>query len=622
MRTHRAPSVHVRWFLTLAVSATVLGTLAVVPPSGGGLPAAAHPVPGPLRSVRDLAGPPGTVGSLQVTLYNPSRNATGTYDQPVGINSSHYATLINSNWSNAVIEYTANSTPVNAWIESGNSNTTSETLLWLRLATLAPLAWTNVSIYFGPKDWFNLSEDGYLGENPGLSPTYAEFDNGWRVFDAYANFSGTALPSGWTPLGSWAGTVHDGLTVAANYEVGAVEVPLPRAATSNLTVDTSATRSAPGDPLDVFLAGTPGFSSQNQFFPDAYAFEAGLSADAAAAIETGNATGAGTFEGPSVLSPVDFSTSPHVLGISWDHGNSTEKASVSYYPILSQVNATISALTDFGLGTYCNGNCSTWNVTWVRARSAPNPLPVVSDEAFAPFGVVASGSPLVTDTNHAVGFYCNATLPSGSGAYSWTFGDGQSTIDRNPLHAFAKPGTFVAVCSVAGPGGSEGSSSTAVKVNPPPSILLFQAVPSNFPLGSTLNLVASIGGGTGPYNYSYVGLPPGCPGKDTASLSCLPGETGTFAIEVVVRDGVSEETSAWITVTITPASTPSGGSSLSPTEGYVLAGGVAGLVVLAGVLPVLIWDRRRPPRPARSTGTPADVEEDPPVEPGDPVGRE
>jgi hypothetical protein len=601
----------------LLATVIVLSSVAALPeavgaaaaPAASASPAAPSTDLGhPLAAGHPQAGPPGALGSLRITLYNPGANATGTYDQPVGVNSSRYANLINSNWSNAIVEYTDNSTPVYGWLESGNSNQSTETLLWLRLASIPGHGWTNVSVYFGPTAWFNLSESGYLGENPSLSTPYASLDNGWRVFDDYANFSGTRLPVGWTPLGNWAGTVDNGLTVAASYETGAIEDALAQPYASNVTVETSAWLSASGDPLYLLLAQTPGYSSEFQFFPSAYAFAPGLSGSSEAALETSNASGAGIFREGSVTAPVDFSQAPHILGLSWRHSNSSETASTNYVPILSQVDATVDPIADLGLGTYCSGNCSSWNLSWVRARSAPDPMPVVSGQAFTPFGVVASGSPLVTDTNHAVSFVCNASAEAINPTYLWAFGDGQSASGRSALHSYARPGRFVAVCSVAG-SGAAANSSAAVRINPPPTILLFQAVPPRLTLGATLNLIANLSGGTGPFTYSYVGLPPGCPARDAPTLSCLPGETGTFAIEVVVRDAANEETSASITLTVTPPTTPSNGTALSPTEGYALAGAVAGMVVLAGVLPVMLWNRRRPPdRPPPRDVEPAEPE--------------
>ena len=62
----------------------------------------------------------------------------------------------------------------------------------------------SITIYmnFMPMPARLLSDAGPPGEAPQLSPTYAQFDNGAQVFDLYADFAGTATPSGWTTYGS------------------------------------------------------------------------------------------------------------------------------------------------------------------------------------------------------------------------------------------------------------------------------------------------------------------------------------------------------------------------------------------------------------------------------------
>ena len=56
-----------------------------------------------------------------------------------------------------------------------------------------------------------FSANGYLGEAPELSPTYAQYDNGIYVFNYYENFVGTSLPSGWTVSGVTY-TVNNGIS--------------------------------------------------------------------------------------------------------------------------------------------------------------------------------------------------------------------------------------------------------------------------------------------------------------------------------------------------------------------------------------------------------------------------
>jgi len=557
-----------------------------------------------MTSPGPAASPPGSVGNLSITIHNTAPNGTGTYQQPVSINSSRYASLINANWSNAVAYYSSNETPIYSWIESGASNSSTNTLLWLRLASLPAGGSTNVTIFFWPKTSFNLSEDGYMGEAPEMSSPYANFDNGWRVFDAYANFSGARIGPAWTALGSWTGTVHDGLRVQASSGVGAIESSLGGSFANNATVDAYAWMNGSSGPLGLFMAETAGFSAENQFFPNAYAFDPGYGGSQYADLQVSNSTGAWKYAGSPALAPVDFTQAYHVLGLSWLNTSSAENASANYLRFVSTVDATSVPMTQMGIAGFCTTNCTSWDVSWIRSRNAPVPMPLVSSMGFSPVAVGVVATPLATDVDHSASFTCSAAGGSGSFNYSWTFGDGGIGSGRTSTHAYATLGTYDARCTVKDTAGASGNSTATLTVNPNPAIVLFQALPSSLQLGGSLNLVTNVSGGTPPLRFAFSGLPPGCPTRDSASLSCLPGETGTFAIEVTVTDGVNEQTSSFVTITVAPAAIPQNSTPFSPAEGYVIAGAVAGLVVLAGVLPVLWWGRRAPPEEPDETWRP------------------
>ena len=298
---------------------------------------------------------------------------------------------------------------------------------------------------------------------------------------------------------------------------------------------------------------------------------------------------------PIATAPADFSQGYHVVGLEWRATNSTEVGSVDYLPFVSQVNRSNGPMNEVGLGAYCNVNCTSWNVSWVRARNAPDPMPEVLSGGFDPVGVAAVSAPTATDPSLSVLFTCRASSSLASPTYSWSFGDGQSGSGKFATHSYSKSGTYVATCLASGASGAAGGASVPVVVNPNLAILYFQALPtSTISLGSTLTLIINITGGTAPFGYSFTGLPPGCPSSSTSTLTCLSGETGTFAIKITVTDAVGETTFDSITVSVTNPPPPAG-SALTPAEGYALAGAVAGAIVLAGVLPVLLWTRRSPP---------------------------
>ncbi|HEV2166918.1 MAG TPA: hypothetical protein VGS23_08100, partial [Thermoplasmata archaeon] len=175
-------------------------------PHGGTVPFRATGAPGGFT----LSG---SVGSIEISLHNTMNVSTGTYQQPVFINSSADARWINANWSNGIAYYPSNDTPIYGWLESNATNTANSTLLWLRLDAIPAGGWTNVSIAFWPKSSFELSATGYMGEAPELSAQYAEFDNGASVFNFYDDFNGTTLASHWTGSTGWTYRVDDGFSV-------------------------------------------------------------------------------------------------------------------------------------------------------------------------------------------------------------------------------------------------------------------------------------------------------------------------------------------------------------------------------------------------------------------------
>lgn len=217
-----APS---RWLptvgvLLLLVSALLAGLGPTPFPSSASAPTAttpvahaiAHPLLVPSVSRVASSGPTGTIGSLSLTLHNTMASATGPYQQSVVVNSSAYQNLINSNWSNAEFVYSANGTPVPAWIESNASNSSSHTLIWLNMSSIAAGAVANLTLYFFPKSSFNLSASGPLGESPRLSAKYGEFDDGSSVFNFYDDFTTSKLGSKWIVNGSWSYTGGSGIS--------------------------------------------------------------------------------------------------------------------------------------------------------------------------------------------------------------------------------------------------------------------------------------------------------------------------------------------------------------------------------------------------------------------------
>ena len=157
-----------------------------------------------------LIVPNNVLNYVPITIKNSQASSTPSpFQQEVAVDSADYQQYEASNLQNIEFFY-PNGTIIRSWLESGNSNTATNTVYWLRLNGIQ--ADSSVTVYMGfaqkSSNLFNTTNDG---EAPQLSPTYAQYDDGANVFPIlYQNFAGTALQSGWTGSGY---TINDGLSL-------------------------------------------------------------------------------------------------------------------------------------------------------------------------------------------------------------------------------------------------------------------------------------------------------------------------------------------------------------------------------------------------------------------------
>jgi len=190
------------------------------------------------------------LGFVPLTITNPQSVVTGNYQQPVTIDSTSFPNLINSNWSNVEFQY-PNGTAVPSWIESGNSNSSTDTVIWLRLGSIPASGSQEVDMIFMPLSENILSPTGSWGEAPWLSSSFGQFDNGVRVFNLYANFQGSSLQATWSLQGAAAfqggDTAYGGVELVQNqgYQEGAIVYQSP-ITEQNIIVEASAMYYSPG----------------------------------------------------------------------------------------------------------------------------------------------------------------------------------------------------------------------------------------------------------------------------------------------------------------------------------------------------------------------------------------
>ena len=145
----------------------------------------------------------GTIYYVPVTITNSQTTATpSTFQTMVTVNSSNYTSYLASNLQN-VNWQDGSGNILNSWLESGNSNSSTSSVYWVKLTTSIPASSSTtiyLCFYSTTTNNFNTTT---TGEAPTLSGTYGQYDNGANVFSNYWNFAGTTNPAGWTnSLGS------------------------------------------------------------------------------------------------------------------------------------------------------------------------------------------------------------------------------------------------------------------------------------------------------------------------------------------------------------------------------------------------------------------------------------
>ncbi len=182
------------------------------------VPALAIISPSCLLPQRLLFVPTGVINYIPLSIQNNQSVSTPTpFQQEVVVDSADYQQYEASNLQNIEFFY-PNGTIINSWLESGNSNTATSTVYWLKLSGVP--AYSSITVYMGfrstSSNAFNNTNDG---EAPQLSSTYGEYDDGADVFNFYDNFAGTTLNTTKWNSGASGGTItiNNGLTETIPY---------------------------------------------------------------------------------------------------------------------------------------------------------------------------------------------------------------------------------------------------------------------------------------------------------------------------------------------------------------------------------------------------------------------
>lgn len=148
-----------------------------------------------------------------------------------------------------------------------------------------------------------------------------------------------------------------------------------------------------------------------------------------------------------------------------------------------------------------------------------------------------SGSPLSGCPPLTVNFTDNSNpVVPGPATYNWSFGDGTSSSNQNPVHSFNYPGLYTIILNVTNSKGCDSSKSKIAYINvfqPPVADFAFNTVCK---APGTANFTTSITAGTGasPFTYSWDF------GDNTTGTGNNPNHTytssGNYNVKLIVTD--------------------------------------------------------------------------------------
>ena len=321
----------------------------------------AHPVDAALHFAT------GTLYYVPVTITNSLSSPTpAPFQTMVSVNSSAYSSYLASNLSNVNWQDGAGNI-LNSWLESGNSNSATASVYWVKLPSGIP-ANSSVIIYLGfyatSANNFNTSN---TGEAPTLSGTYGQYDNGTNVFSNYWNFAGTSAPPGFISLSGSSPSYNNGVTLTGalpgeNIYYSSATISPSSYITESYTPSTPS--AAWGGIIYTTVASSGG----------TYGLSTGYAAGGRAAQQIYSVNGgAYVYENGASISY------PAIFGITWrSYQNATEYTNYgSVLPALT-TDAPAYGNTYIGLGAWSSG-IITFN--WLRTRAYP-PAGIMPSDSF------------------------------------------------------------------------------------------------------------------------------------------------------------------------------------------------------------------------------------------------
>ena len=511
------------------------------------------------------------------------------FQEMLSINPTSYQIYgLNQNLSN--VEFTTgqdgSGVPIYAWIESGASNSASNTIIWLKLPSGITSNGGIETVYMNFLTNNNPVTSGYTGYAPQLwcasgcfQTGYGKYDNGVNVFNNYWNFTGTSIPNGWQT--STTGLVDNGLTLqnsewaqtsSTNYGINSQQI------------------------ID-YYASTPYVTACGWFGFGYYTVSSGNGLTWGADACTGSHTifplvtgpNAPEYNGDQVASAIPSGN--YLLSVYWGT-NGNNEFYYNYIPYASDSTPSTLPTVTTGLGGIWN-DANAIIIDYIRERDYPPSGVMPPTTSYSPssyFSVsITPSSTEVVDNGQNIAFTSSVSGGKSPYSYQWYSSTTSSCSSSSTKISGATSSSYstspssttyycVVVTDSETPSKSATSGTTEVSINPTLSTPSISPSNPSISSGGSVSFTSSWSGGTPDYTAKlYSSSTSTCNTGSTlvqtlsslssgsASFSSVSPTTNTYYCIFVTDSATTPETTNSINSEVTVTTSSSLSVSISPS---------------------------------------------------------